>query len=218
MNPIIVKFLEELGKNNNREWFHANKAKYEEAKAAFELFVNSLLPAIAKFDDSVKFLTAKDCIWRIYKDIRFSKDKTPYKTNMGAFMAKGGKKNHGPGYYFHIEPGNFFLSGGIWMPAPDITKKIRQEIYYNYDEFNGILNNKEFKKFFSGIDDWDRQKLPPREFPKDFPGMELLKNRSFTVSHEYGEKILYSDALLDYTVKVYKAMLPYNKFLTRAIE
>jgi uncharacterized protein (TIGR02453 family) len=218
MNPIIVKFLEELGKNNNREWFHANKAKYEEAKTEFEHFVNSLIPAIAKFDDSIRFLTAKDCIWRIYKDIRFSKDKTPYKTNMGAFMAKGGKKNHGPGYYFHIEPGNFFLSGGIWMPAPDITKKIRQEIYYNYDEFNGILNNKEFKKYFSGIDDWDRQKLPPREFPKDFPGMKLLKNRSFTVSHEYGEKILYSETLLDYTVKVYKAMLPYNKFLRRAIE
>ena len=218
MNPIIVKFLEELAKNNNREWFQANKPRYEEAKAAFELFVNSLLPAIAKFDDSVKFLTAKDCIWRIYKDIRFSKDKTPYKTNMGAFMAKGGKKNHGPGYYFHIEPGNFFISGGVWMPESEITKKIRQEIYYNYDEFKGILNNKEFKKYFSGIDDWDRQKLPPRDFPKDFPGMDLLLNRSFTISHELDKKIFYSEGLLDHVVKAYKAMVPYNRFLARAME
>jgi uncharacterized protein (TIGR02453 family) len=218
MNQIIVKFLEELGKNNNREWFHANKPRYEESKAMFEQFVNSLLPAIAKFDDSVRFLTAKDCTWRIYKDIRFSKDKTPYKTNMGAFMAKGGKKNHGPGYYFHVEPGNFFVSGGVWMPEPEITKKIRQEIYYNYDEFRGILDHKEFRKYFSGIDDWDRQKLPPRDFPKDFPGIDLLLNRSFTISHELDKKIFFSDRLLEYVVKVYKAMLPYNTFLRRAVE
>jgi uncharacterized protein (TIGR02453 family) len=218
MDQKIIKFLEDLGKNNNREWFLANKPRYEQAKAEFEVFVNSLIPAIAKFDDSIKFLTAKDCVWRIYKDVRFSKDKTPYKTNMGAFMAKGGKKNHGPGYYFHIQPGELFVSGGVWMPEPEVTKKIRQEIYYNYDEFLGILNHKEFKKFFSGIDDWDRLKLPPRDYPKDFPGMDLLMNKSFTVSHPLAEKVFYSEGLLDYSVKAYKAMLPYNRFLARAME
>jgi uncharacterized protein (TIGR02453 family) len=218
METTIIDFLKELEKNNNREWFQANKAWYEEGKKEFEDFINSLIPAVAKFDDSIKFLTAKDCIWRIYRDVRFAKDKSPYKINFGAFMAKGGKKNHGPGYYFHISPGECFLSGGVWNPESDITKKIRKEIFYNYDEFKGILNNKEFKKYFDGIDDWDRQKLPPRDFPKDFAGMDLLLNRSFTISNVLPEKKLYSDGLLDYALKVYKAMGPYNAFLGRAIE
>jgi uncharacterized protein (TIGR02453 family) len=218
METTIIDFLKELEKNNNREWFQANKAWYEEGKKEFEDFINSLIPAVAKYDDSIKFLTAKDCIWRIYRDVRFAKDKSPYKTNFGAFMAKGGKKNHGPGYYFHIQPGDCFLTGGVWMPESEVTKKIRKEIYYNYDEFTGILNAKEFKKYFNGIDEWDRQKLPPRDFPKDFPGMNLLLNKSFTVSHALPEKTLYSDGLLDFAVKVYKAMGPYNAFLGRAIE
>ena len=218
METTIIDFLKELEKNNNREWFQTNKAWYEEGKKEFEDFINSLIPAVAKFDDSIKFLTAKDCIWRIYRDVRFSKDKSPYKINFGAFMAKGGKKNHGPGYYFHISPSESFLSGGVWNPEPDITKKIRKEIFYNYDEFKGILDNKEFKKYFDGIDEWDRQKLPPREFPKDFPGMDLLLNKSFTISNVLPEKKLYSDGLLDYILKVYKAMGPYNAFLGRAIE
>lgn len=218
METTIIDFLKELEKNNNREWFQTNKAWYEEGKKEFEDFINSLIPAVAKFDDSIKFLTAKDCIWRIYRDVRFSKDKSPYKINFGAFMAKGGKKNHGPGYYFHISPSESFLSGGVWNPEPDITKKIRKEIFYNYDEFKGILDNKEFKKYFDGIDEWDRQKLPPREFPKDFPGMDLLLNKSFTISNGLPEKKLYSDGLLDYILKVYKAMGPYNAFLGRAIE
>jgi uncharacterized protein (TIGR02453 family) len=133
-------------------------------------------------------------------------------------MAKGGRKNHGPGYYFHMQPGECFLSGGIWMPAPEIMKKIRQEIFYNLDEFTGILNDKEFKKYFSGIDDWDRQKIAPREYPKDFPGIELLKNRSFTVSHPIDEQLIPTDGLFIYAIKVYTAMRPYNVFLARAIE
>jgi uncharacterized protein (DUF2461 family) len=104
------------------------------------------------------------------------------------------------------------------MPEPAITKKIRNEIYYNYEEFKGILGHKDFKKYFHGIDEWDRQKLPPREFPKDFAGMNLLMNRSFTISNALDEKVLHSDGLLDYAVKVYKAMGTYNGFLARAIE
>jgi uncharacterized protein (TIGR02453 family) len=218
MNKIILNFLKELEKNNNRDWFQANKSMYEEAKNEFETFINSLIPAIAKFDDSVKNITAKDSIFRIYRDVRFAKDKSPYKTNFGAFIAKGGKKNHGPGYYFHMEPRNCMLSGGIWMPSPDVMKKVRQEIYYSIKEFKGIMEKKEFRTYYSGIDDWDRQKLAPKEFPKDFPEIELLKNRSFTVSHALSEKQLYSDTLFEYVIKAYKAMKPYNAFLGRAIE
>jgi len=218
MKRTILSFLEQLQENNNREWFHANKSIYDEAKREFEVFIDSLIPAIAKFDDSVKQMTAKDCIFRIFRDVRFAKDKSPYKTNFGAFIAKGGRKNHGPGYYFHIQPGECFLSGGVWMPEPEVMKKVRQEIYYNIDEFKSILNSKTFLKYFSGIDDWDRQKTAPKEYPKDFPDVELLKNRSFTISHKLDDKILHSDELFDYTIGVYQIMQPYNAFLARAVE
>jgi uncharacterized protein (TIGR02453 family) len=218
MDKTILSFLADLQANNNREWFQANKARYDEAKAEFEAFIDSMIPAIAKFDDSVKHITAKDCIFRIFRDVRFAKDKSPYKTNFGAFMSRGGRKSHGPGYYFHLSPEECFLSGGVWMPETEVMKKIRQEIYYNIDEFKGILNNKEFKKHFSGIDDWDKQKLPPREFPKDFQDIDLLKNRSFTVSSPLSVKNILSDKLQEYAMGVYKVMKPYNQFLTRAIE
>ena len=104
------------------------------------------------------------------------------------------------------------------MPSPDVMKKIRQEIYYNVNEFKGILNNKNFTKYFSGIDEWDRQKLDPREYPKDFPDIDLLKNRSFTVSHKLDEKIIHSEKLFDYTIGVFRIMQPYNAFLAKAIE
>jgi uncharacterized protein (TIGR02453 family) len=218
MKKVILEFLRQVAANNNREWFQKNKGLYDEAKAEFESFLNLLIPGIAKFDETVKFVTAKDCIFRFYRDIRFSTDKSPYKTNFGAFITRGGKKSHGPGYYFHMQPGDCFLSGGIWMPAPDDMKKIRKEIYYNIDEFKKILSNKNFTKYFSGIDEWDRQKLPPREFPKDFPDMDLLLNKSFTVSHPLDEKTLYSENLVEFTLGVYKAMYPYNEFLRRGIE
>jgi len=218
MEKIILPFLEQLRDNNDREWFNANKALYDNAKAGFKTFVNSLIPAIAKFDDSVKLMTAKECIFRIFRDVRFAKDKSPYKTNFGAFIAKGGRKNHGPGYYFHLQPGECFLSGGVWMPSPDVMKKIRQEIYYNTAEFKSILNHKNFTKYFSGIDEWDRQKSAPREYPKDFPDIELLKNRSFTVSHKLSDKIINSEKLFDYAIGVYQVMKPYNDFLAKAIE
>ena len=218
MKSTILHFLGQLQENNTREWFQANKTLYDEAKADFEAFINTLIPEIAKFDNSVKFITAKECIFRIFRDVRFAKDKSPYKTNFGAFIAKGGRKNHGPGYYFHLQPDESFLSGGIWMPDPETTKKIRKEIYYNIDEFKGILNDKNFQKYFSGIDDYDRQKIAPREFPKDFPDMDLLKNKSFTVSHKIDSELIYSDELFDYAIRVYKVMQPYNVFLARAIE
>jgi uncharacterized protein (TIGR02453 family) len=217
MKTAILQFLTQLKENNNREWFHANKALYDVAKADFEAFITLLIPEIAKFDDSVRFISAKDCIFRIFRDVRFAKDKSPYKTNFGAFISKGGRKNHGPGYYLHVEPGESFLAGGVWMPDPDTMKKIRQEFYYNIDEIKGILNEKTFKKHFDGIDDWDRQKLAPREFPKDFPDIELLKNRSFTVSHKLDFAQIAEKDLLATIIKVYKIAHPYNVFLGRAI-
>jgi len=219
MIKTVLPFLDDLRKNNDREWFQKNKSRYEEGKKEFETFLNLVIPAVAKLDPSVKFLEAKECIFRIYRDVRFSKDKSPYKTNFGAFMAKGGHKSHGPGYYIHLQPGGeSFLAGGIYMPEPEVMKKIRQEIYYNVEELKSILTEKSFKKFFDGIDDWDKQKLAPREFPKDFPDIDLLKNRSFTVSHLLKDEMISSQKFFDYIMTVFKALQPYDAFLKRAVE
>jgi len=214
----VLFFLEGLQVNNNREWFQKNKMKYDEAKNEMETFVNAIIPSIALFDDSVRFVTAKECMFRIFRDVRFSKDKAPYKINMGAWITRLGRKSCGPGYYIHIQPGGSFLSGGIYMPDPDTLKNIRKEIYYNAEEFKTILADKKFKKYFSGIDDMDRAKLAPRDFPKDFPDIELLKNRHFVTSHPLLEKVITSQDFAEYVIKVFQTLQPLNVFLARSIQ
>ncbi|MBK8413382.1 MAG: DUF2461 domain-containing protein [Bacteroidetes bacterium] len=130
-----LDFLKALKKNNNREWFDVNRSKYEEAKADFEKFVETLLPLLSKENSKLKDLKVKDCVFRIYRDVRFSKNKDPYKTNFGAYFVEGGKKSSKAGYYIQIEPGNSFLAGGCWMPEAPVLKAIRQEIDYNLKDF-----------------------------------------------------------------------------------
>src|SRR6266480_2770376 len=139
LHPLTLKFLKDLKKHNNKAWFDANRAAYETAKIDFENFIQSLLDRHGKNDADLTDLLARKCMFRINRDIRFSKDKSPYKTNFGASMDKGGKKSGFAGYYFHLEPGKSFVGGGLWMPAPDVVKKVRQEIDYCFDEFKRSL-------------------------------------------------------------------------------
>ena len=213
----VLSFLEVLQHNNNREWFHANKKQYDEAKAIFESFVNAIIPEIAKTDETIRYAEAKDCIFRIFRDVRFGKDKSPYKTNMGAWITRAGRKSSGPGYYLHVQPGESFLSGGVYMPEPDQLKKIRQEIYFNAAEFKGIMEAKSFRKYFNGLSDMDKQKSAPRDFPKDFPDIDLLKYKHYTLYHPLSEDLLDSKKLLEYIGKVFQQMLPFNEFLRRAM-
>ena len=149
LQSSTLKFLRQLSKNNNREWFNTNKHQYEAAKNDYEQFVDRLIPAIEKFDKSVRGLKAKDCSFRIYRDVRFSKNKAPYKTNFGAYIIAGGKKSMKPGYYFHVQPGGeSFVAGGAYMPSSEVLAAIRQEIDYNLKEFEGILKSKTFSKIF----------------------------------------------------------------------
>jgi uncharacterized protein (TIGR02453 family) len=214
----IIKFLKELKANNDRDWFHANKARYDSIKAEFESFINKLIPAVAGFDDYMRILPAKDCMFRIFRDTRFSSDKTPYKTNIGAYIAREGRKSLGAGYYFHIEPGDCFLAGGVYMPTPEMLKAIRQEIYYHADEFKKITGTTAFRNYFGEVKTYDKLTRPPKDFPKDFPDIELLKYKSYVLIHSFPEKDLGKPGLLDDTVKVFKAMLPLNRFLRRATE
>ncbi len=217
MDPKVLKFLKDLARHNNRDWFQANRDRYEEAKTEFENFINSLIHEIARFDPSLRFIEAKDCMFRIYRDVRFSKNKEPYKTNFGAWMSKDGRKSSGPGYYFHLAPEEQFISGGIYMPDPELLKRIRQEIYYNYNEFNTILKSKEFRKYFDGIDDYYKAKLAPKDYPAGFDGIDILKNKSYTVSWALDERIIHSEKLFKTAVTVCKAILPYNDFLRKAL-
>jgi uncharacterized protein (TIGR02453 family) len=212
-----LSFLSLLKENNYKEWYHENKPLYETAKEEFELFVKHLIGLVGQFDKSLGILEPKDCIFRIFRDIRFSKDKTPYKTNFGAFIARGGRKGENGGYYFHLEPGNSLLAGGIWMPQPDLLKAIRTEIYNNIDEFITIISSKDFKKYFGSIDSDYVLKTAPKDYPKDWPYIDLLKHKSYTVSTLFTDAILTGPSLPEYTIEVFKAMYPFNSYLNNVV-
>lgn len=185
---LILKFLKDLKKNNDRTWFEKNKPRYLEAKQGFEDFVSALLQEMTKFDDKLAGLDPKKLPFRIYRDVRFSKDKSPYKINMGAGFSPNGKLVQEPGYYIHIEPGNkSFIAGGIYMPDAANLAKVRQEIDYNAAGLNKIMKEKAFKKIFDGFDEFDKLKTMPKGYPKDHPHIELLKLKSFIVTHTYSD-------------------------------
>lgn len=212
MEKIVFDFLNELKINNNRDWFQANKSLFEKAKKSFELFVDELIPVIRGIDKNIDLITAKDCIFRIYRDVRFSHDKSPYKTNMGAYITRGGKSSPMAGYYVHCEPGGSFLAGGIYMPQPEVLKKIRDEVYYKYDIFRKIIEDKDFIKTFGRIDDDQKMKSPPRGYPKEFPGIELLKYRNYAVMHFVSDELATSERYLNYAKKVFQTLYPLNSF------
>lgn len=174
MDKQVLEFLSELKVNNNREWFSANKKKYEAARQQFKTFVDNLIPAFSEIDKRFSGLSADDTIFRIYRDVRFSKDKSPYKTNFGAYIAAGGRKAMNPGLYLQVEPENSFIAGGSYQPDADKLRKIRSEIYYHISEFKDIVDSKSFKMTFGDVTG-DRLSRPPAGFPADFKEINLLK-------------------------------------------
>jgi uncharacterized protein (TIGR02453 family) len=215
--PIIFKFLKGVAKNNNRDWFEKNKPAYLEAKSSFEDFLEAMHKELVKIDDSLAGLNPRKLGFRIYRDVRFSKDKRPYKTNMGAGFSPHGKMEQEAGYYIHIEPGKSLIAGGMYMPNPDNLSKIRQEIDYNAAKFLKILNGKEFKKYFKELSDWDRVKTAPKGYPKDHPHIELLKNKSFTVSTTFTDKEVNDKNFVKKVAVICKSIKQLNDYLNEAI-
>ncbi len=219
IHPTTLDFLKKLKSNNNRDWFEKNRLRYDAAKADVETNVESIITSIRQFDPRITAdITAKKCLFRIYRDVRFSKDKRPYKNNLGASINPGGKKAIAPGYYFHVEAGGAFLAGGIWQPPAPELAKIRQEIDYNFDEFNKIVTHKSFRKYFGSLDQDDKLVTCPKGYPKDHPAIDFLKLKSFVVVAELSDKEILSKQFSKTATAVFNAMLPLNKFLQRAID
>lgn len=219
LQPATLSFLRQLKRHNEKTWFDAHKDQYLTAKADFEGLVQQIILEFGKTDPDIGQLQLKDCVFRIYKDVRFSKDKTPYKTHLAAGFNRGGKKVHYPGYYFHAEPGGYtFCGGGIWRPASAELKKIRQEIDYNYEEFHAILEEKKFKKLFGGLDEEDKLTRPPQGYREDDPAIEYLKMRNFITGVSFTDTELTSRNLLKKIVSAFTTMKPLIDFLGRALE
>jgi len=212
----ILPFLNVLKENNNRDWFQDYKKLYEVAREEVEDFVNYLIPQINIFDPAIGNLEAKKTMFRIYRDVRFSKDKTPYKTFFGAYIAPGGRKSIYAGYYLHIEPGGCFLAGGSHCPQAENLKKIRSEIYYNVDELKSIMKSSDFEKYFKGIEG-EKLKRPPVGFPKDFPDIELLKFKDFDLFHRFEDARLAVSDFNEFSLDVFSKMKPFNDFMNRAL-
>ena len=219
LQSSTVLFLKQLAKNNNKPWFDANRKKYDEARTDFQNFIQCLIDQFGKKDPSIAPLTAKNCMFRINRDIRFSKDKTPYKKNFAASMNQGGKKSILAGYYFHLEPGNSFVGGGIWMPMPAETQKIRQEIDYNFEEFKGIVTSKKFKQVFKALDEEDEIKLTnvPKGYAKDNPAAEFLKLKSWVAMKPVTDAELTSKDLVKISVEACATIQPLLQFINRAV-
>jgi uncharacterized protein (TIGR02453 family) len=212
-----LDFLAGLRENNDRVWFDANRKQYEAAKKDVEQAVGQLLLGCAAFDTSLQGLEAKSMMFRIFKDVRFSKDKSPYKTNLGAWMNGGGKNSMNAGYYLHIEAGDrSFLAGGSYMPPANVLKSIREAIDYDHEGLLEVLKEKEFVKNFGELGG-ETLKTSPKGYEKDHPAIDLLKHKSFVVSHKVSDKELVRPDFAAKAALIYKSMYPLTVFLNRAI-
>ncbi|MFZ5941650.1 MAG: DUF2461 domain-containing protein [Bacteroidota bacterium] len=213
----ILEFLADLKINNNREWFHANKDRYQVALAEFTTLTGEVLTLLKKADLRLDGLDPKDAIFRIYKDIRFSQDKTPYKTHFGAFLARGGRKSLHSGYYFQIAPGDSFLAAGSFMPDKDQLYAIRQEIAFDTARIRTILAGKKLSGHFSFYEK-DRLKTGPKGFPKDHPAMDLLVNRHFILTRDLADDDLHRTDLARAMADDFILTVPFVTFLNEAME
>lgn len=215
-----IQFLKKLEKNNTKPWFDANRALYESAKADFLQLTAQVLKETAKFDASIAHLQPKECVFRINRDVRFSKDKSPYKTNMGMSIARGGKKGNFAGYYFHLEPGKSFVGGGLYMPMPDDLKKLRQEIDYNFADFQKIIQHKNFRAAYGDLDFDAALSLSraPKGYEEDNPAIKYIKLKSFIATNTIADSTLTEKSLVKQITQSFKALHPLLNFINAALE
>lgn len=217
LSPKTLEFLEEIKKNNNRDWFQSQKKRYEEYKKEYHALIAEFLDAMKPKDSNLELLEVKNCTFRINRDIRFSKDKSPYKTHMGIWMNTNPGGVNAPGYYIHIEKGKSFVAGGFYSPENSELKQIRKEIAFFHDDLEAIVSAKDFKKYFDGLDRNNTLKTSPKDFDKNHPAIEFLKLKSFTVSHKISDKELFDKDFVKKTSEKLIAIKPLIDFLNRGL-
>lgn len=219
LQSATLSFLKALAKNNNKPWFDQNRSRYEMARQDFTAFIEALLLQFGKQAPELSTLTAKDCLFRINRDVRFSKDKSPYKINFAASLTQGGKKSPLAGYYFHLEPGRSFVGGGLYNPGPDLLRMVRQEIDYSFSDFKQLLAARKFKTLYGELDRSKEFLLSrvPKGYEADHPAAAFLKLKSFIAFHPIADAELSSKDLLKKTTAACIALQPLIQFLNKAV-
>lgn len=212
-----LKFLKDLSANNNRNWFQENKDRYEAARKEFCELLEELIKGISLFDPSVSHLEPRDCIFRIYRDVRFSHDKSPYKTHFGGFISAKGKKSLHCGYYIHLEPGNCLYAAGTYGLSTKILQAIRWSIYNGIDEYLDIIQNKKFKRLFPTVGN-EKMKTAPKGFPKDFQHMDLLKEKEFCLYHNLSDSFFSGQDVVPQLLEICETSKPFLDFLNETID
>ena len=219
LSKNTIQFLDDLKANNNRDWFLENKKRYEAVKKEYQQLVGNFLDTMKPLDPSLEMLEVKNCTFRINRDIRFSKDKTPYKSHLGVWLSSGAKGMNRSGYYIHLEKGASFIAGGLYCPEAVDLKKMRKEIAYFHDDLEAILNEKDFKREFKDFDrnEKDTLKNPPRGYEKEHPAIEFLKLKSFECSQRIDFSEVKKKPFVATMSKNLIALKPLNDFINRAL-
>lgn len=220
LEPQTLKFIGQLKKNNNKPWFDAHRLQYDAARIDFSNFIQLVIDVLQRSDTTLTALTARDCIFRINRDIRFSKDKTPYKSHFGASIKRDGRRSGFAGYYFHAEPGNSFVGGGLWMPEAPALKNVRQEIDYNWPEFQALLSEKKFKTTYGDLYQGGDISLSnmPKGYAADHPAIRYLKLKSFIAERKITDEELTQGSLHKKTVAAFEALRPFIEFINRSLD
>ncbi len=213
----IYLFLSELEQNNNKTWFEQNRERYESTREKFFYLTELLINEIRSFDPEVGFLEPKNCMYRIYRDVRFSNNKDPFKTNYGSYIARGGRSSGNPGYYFQVQPnGQSFLSAGIYMPDANKLKVIRNEIFEHPEAFLELIHDPEFQFRFT-LYAADKLKTAPNGYPKDWEYIDLLRFKSYAPHRLIADEELFDESLVETIVEEFRLLHRFNQFLYEAI-
>lgn len=214
---IIFQFLNELAANNNRDWFNEHRELYETAREEFENLLTALIARISAFDESIRHVRATDCTYRIYRDTRFSQDKTPYKTHLGGYINAKGKKSFHCGYYVHLEPGSSMLAGGSYcLPSP-LLRSIRQAVYDNIEEYRSIVEDPAFSQYFPRVGE-EFLKTAPKGFPRDYPYLKYLQCKDYTVACQRPDEFFLRPSFLDDAETIFRQMKRFSDFINFTID
>lgn len=224
MNPsdnsqaaAVLRFLEAIAQNNDREWFAAHRDWYEQARVAFGQMVEALLRRLTELDEGVKWLTVADCTYRFYRDTRFSPDKAPYKRHFGAYCNSRGRKSIHGGYYIHLQPGHCMVAGGAWCLPSNVLKAVREDIVLRIDEFRSIVEEPRFHALYPEIGE-TALKTMPKGFDRRFPFPQYLRPKDYSVGHLVGDDFYCAPDWLDRTMECFKVMKPYLDFINETID